>query len=144
VPSTWCHDGDADGSGTPEGSVLACEPPDADWITKCDDCDDGNAAVHPGAECSPTSYVPTGGSLLSFDYDCDGREDECGTFPKAAASCGVVGPLNCAGGGYLPNASRAGKTDLNPYCGSTAYRNCQSVGLPCVAQEATKPPVTCR
>jgi hypothetical protein len=142
-PQKWCRDRDGDGHGNPNESQLACTSPGGEWKAACDDCHDGNASVHPGADCHDGAYALADGTL-SFDYDCDGSESECGTFVKArAAGCGVVGPLNCAGGGYLPNPNRTATGQQNAYCGSTSYRNCVSVGLPCVAQTATKTVVVC-
>lgn len=142
---TWCRDGDGDDFGDPDQSQAGCTAPGSEWITNCDDCDDGNAAVHPGAACSPLAYSPTSGAEPSFDFDCDGQETPCDAPTIAnAAGCGPVGPLSCAGAGYLPSSQRAVTADQNPYCGSTEWRNCVSVGLPCVAQEVIKSPVTCR
>jgi hypothetical protein len=71
-----CVDGDGDGYG--QGS--ACQGAD---------CDDGDAAVHPGAteDCGD-----------GLDNDCDGQTDAadtevCGEEPVLVGSCG------CGGGG---------------------------------------------
>jgi hypothetical protein len=140
---SWCHDRDGDGHGDPMETQSACASPGDGWSATCDDCEDGNPLVHPGAECQPVGYSRTDGGTVSFDFDCDGQEDECGDFVKAAAECTIGGPLNCNGSGYLPNPDRTASSSQNPYCGSTAYRNCVSIGVPCVAQAVTKPAVVC-
>ncbi len=62
--STWYQDADGDGYGDPEVSQLAVEGPQG-WVRDGSDCDDGDPAVHPGAE-----EVCDGD-----DDDCDGRPD---------------------------------------------------------------------
>lgn len=143
-PKSWCRDRDGDGYGDPDVVKTACVSPGTEWTAQCNDCRDDNALVHPEAECRKEGYALSDGITLSFDYDCDGHETECADFVKASPDgCGTVGPLSCAGGGYLPNPDRKAGEDLNAYCGSTAYRNCVSVALPCVAQLATKPAILC-
>jgi len=61
---TWHQDGDGDGFGDPEVSQESVEGP-AGWVLDGTDCDDGDPAVHPGAE-----EVCDG-----EDDDCDGRAD---------------------------------------------------------------------
>jgi len=61
----WYTDGDSDGYGQTGASVLACEQPSGTAASD-GDCDDGDAAVHPGATelCN------------GVDDDCDGDVDE--------------------------------------------------------------------
>ena len=63
--SRWYADADADGFGDPDDSTVACAPPAA-HVADDTDCDDGAAAVHPGATelCN------------SIDDDCDGDIDD--------------------------------------------------------------------
>jgi len=56
---------DSDGYGRTSGSVRSLEPL-AGYVANNGDCDDGNAAIHPGAE----------ETLDSTDNDCDGLTDE--------------------------------------------------------------------
>ena len=61
-PNThWFPDADGDGFGNPDLQLTQCWAP-AHYVTDQSDCDDGNAAVHPGAteECD------------GLDHDCDG------------------------------------------------------------------------
>ncbi len=62
---TWYLDGDGDGYGDPASSDIDCDQP-ADHVGNADDCDDGDAAQHPGADefCN------------GEDDDCDGEVDE--------------------------------------------------------------------
>ncbi len=63
---TWHCDGDADGYGDADWSVLACDQPDG-AVEDATDCDDGDAQVHPEAveRCGDGE-----------DDDCDGEVDE--------------------------------------------------------------------
>jgi hypothetical protein len=62
---TWYADADADGHGDPEATAVACEAPSG-FIADDTDCDDGDDAVHPGADelCN------------GIDDDCDEAVDE--------------------------------------------------------------------
>ena len=62
---TWYPDADEDGFGAADGAVEGCDP-GAGWLEEGGDCDDGDAAIHPGAEehCD------------EVDEDCDGAVDE--------------------------------------------------------------------
>jgi hypothetical protein len=63
--STWYADADGDSYGDPDSVTTACELPSG-HVVDDQDCDDGDAAVHPGARelCN------------SVDDDCDGDVDE--------------------------------------------------------------------
>ncbi len=65
--TTWFVDADADGFGDPTAAVLACVPPTG-TVADGSDCDDTNAAVHPG----------TNETCNGIDDDCDGEVDEGG------------------------------------------------------------------
>jgi hypothetical protein len=66
--ATWSYeDADGDGFGGPT-AVRGCEAP-AGYVGSDDDCDDGSAAVHPGAA----------ESCDGVDEDCDGTTDEDAT-----------------------------------------------------------------
>lgn len=47
--STWYEDADADGYAGPK-TTLACDAPDAGWLSEASDCDDRDPTVHPGAD----------------------------------------------------------------------------------------------
>ncbi len=65
VGSTWYADDDADGYGNGSVSATACNAPSG-YVGNALDCDDFNAATHPG------SYEICDGA----DNDCDGSVDE--------------------------------------------------------------------
>ncbi len=66
VPETWYEDADNDGFGDASAIVMACEQP-AGYVSAPGDCDDNNAAVHPGA----TEICEN-----NLDDNCDGQVDE--------------------------------------------------------------------
>jgi hypothetical protein len=59
--SAWHVDGDGDGHGHPSLTTVACSLPSG-HVAVGDDCDDGDAAIHPGAT----------ESCDAVDSDCDG------------------------------------------------------------------------
>ncbi len=63
--ASWYPDEDLDGYGDPELSVEACDPPQG-WTADNSDCDDGDGAIHPGAEETCNDQ----------DDDCDGVTDD--------------------------------------------------------------------
>lgn len=68
----WSTDADGDGFGSRVGSVLACLSPGAGFVPDDTDCNDGDAAILPGAieVCD------------DVDQDCNGlRDDGIATFP---------------------------------------------------------------
>jgi len=62
---TWYIDADGDNWGDPQNTVLGCEEGEG-YVADGSDCDDGDAAVHPGADelCD------------GVDNDCDDEVDE--------------------------------------------------------------------
>ena len=75
VRTTWYRDTDGDGFGDPTNTLEACEPSEG-VSSNGSDCNDGNAAVYPGADelCN------------GIDDNCDGAIDEGGldTFYRDA------------------------------------------------------------
>ena len=65
LDSLWYLDGDGDGYGDPDLALEQCEQPSG-YVLESDDCDDGDAAVYPGADERCNGY----------DDDCDGVVDE--------------------------------------------------------------------
>ena len=67
--TNWYVDADGDGYGDPNVHITSCTQP-ADYVAVAGDCDDGNAAINPGAE-----------DVCNFiDDNCDGQVDENGSF----------------------------------------------------------------
>ncbi len=96
--SDWYADADGDGFGAGE-ATSACEQPSG-TVASSDDCDDGDAAVHPGADESdctdPVDYNCDGSSQYA-DEDGDGFPacEDCddgaaGVFPGADETCDEV------------------------------------------------------
>ena len=63
--TTWYNDGDGDGYGGAARTLVACEQPSG-YSADSSDCDDRDAAIHPGAD----EYCN------GADDDCDGTVDE--------------------------------------------------------------------
>ncbi len=60
-------DEDGDGYGDPDAALTGCQAPD-DWVADNHDCNDGDGAVHPGADDACGDGV---------DQDCDGGDLTC-------------------------------------------------------------------
>jgi hypothetical protein len=112
-------DGDGDGVGGAT-TQMACTPPGANWVTTGGDCHDGNPQVHPGQTAYfATSYTTTSG-VESYDYDCNGAEQEEGTPAHFVGGCGAL----CDNFGYIVKSPTRSGTGVNNYCGSTTEREC--------------------
>lgn len=76
VTTTYFSDGDSDGYGDAGNAAEACSAP-AGYVEDNTDCDDSNAAVHPGADEIADE----------LDNDCDGEIDEdITTIPSPPAN----------------------------------------------------------
>ena len=75
TPVIFYQDADSDGYGSPSVTTSACTQP-AGYVSDKTDCNDANAAVHPGAtESSSVSNTCNDG----LDNDCNGGTDYSGT-----------------------------------------------------------------
>jgi hypothetical protein len=143
VTTTFYLDSDGDGYGGTSANE-GCQPPGIGrWVTTAGDCDDNNEIVHPGqTNFFAQGYTKTGGTGVSFDYDCNGRETESGNSPKG--NCQVVA-LTCVGSGYLVASPARSGPGVDPYCGSTASVTCSGGALNCKASAPFQaPPIACR
>ncbi|MCB9762864.1 MAG: hypothetical protein H6739_23890 [Alphaproteobacteria bacterium] len=74
VTTTWYPDGDGDGYGVDAGATEACEAPEG-HVGVGGDCDDDDAAYHPGApedDCADPNDYNCDGSVGYADNDDDG------------------------------------------------------------------------
>ena len=134
--SVWYADDDHDGFGDGARLVVACgEPSSGTWANRADDCDDGDARVHPGQMAYFGEPYSARSGDDSFDYDCSGSEDGDPSLVPAPANCALLAVGSCGGSGYLPTA-RAG-AGKNPLCGSVQTRSCSAALVICTATEAT-------
>ena len=97
VTGTYYRDSDGEGHGQPGASMETCAPP-ADYVGDGDDCDDGDATVHPGADevCNGTdddcdaSVDEDVESTFHRDADGDGYGDSASTTRACSAPTGYV------------------------------------------------------
>jgi hypothetical protein len=101
--TSWYTDGDADGYGSPDAPVTACVP-EPGQVSDNTDCDDANAAVHPGAE-----DIPDDGA----DQDCDGED---------AAEVITDKDVEDRDGGFFGGCNAAGGTPAALLLGMLALR----------------------
>jgi len=74
--SVWYADADGDGYGDADAPVESCDPP-TDHVADDTDCDDADAAIHPGA----TEIAGDG-----IDNDCNGWTDIDADLPETDTS----------------------------------------------------------
>jgi large repetitive protein len=96
---TWYIDADGDGYGVASPSIQACEEP-AGFSASADDCDDGEAVIHPGApetDCADPVDYNCDGSVAYADADGDGwaacsecDDTDAGVNPAATEVCDGV------------------------------------------------------
>jgi hypothetical protein len=103
-------DADRDGYGTGAATGAACTPPEGN-ATKLGDCLDSDARVHPGQTTFYGAGYTSAAGMLSYDYNCNGTEEDQGPRGMCAATCAV---------GYAPGAKRL-TPGANEYCGSTSF-----------------------
>lgn len=65
LTETWYQDGDGDGYGDATTTIDACAPGEG-WVASGDDCNDGDAIIHPGQD----------EACNGADDDCDGLVDD--------------------------------------------------------------------
>jgi hypothetical protein len=85
---TWYADTDTDGYGDPDAGTAACSAP-ADTVADNTDCNDGDAAYHPGAsedDCTDPNDYNCDGSVGYADVDGDGVAacEDCDDSDKTA------------------------------------------------------------
>jgi hypothetical protein len=96
--STWYADADGDGYGDAGSTEVACTEP-AGFVSDDADCDDGDAAINPGAaevctdaidhDCDgDTGYADADGDGWAACEDCD--DADAGVSPVALESCNGV------------------------------------------------------
>lgn len=133
----WYRDEDDDKVGGAT-TKSACVAP-AGYVATGGDCLDTNRLVFPGQPSMfGTAYTNAAGAQ-SFDYDCNGVENEGASPPPHWLGCGVT----CNSTGFTPGASRPG-AGVDLYCGSTAFHVCYIAGpAGCQQQSPTAGPVQC-
>ncbi len=114
---TWYGDADADGYGAAAFTAVACSAPSG-YVATADDCDDLEAAVHPGAA----------ETCDGVDEDCDGTVDDSPTDPADFYADGDGDGYGDAGTavsdcsapvGYVADATDCDDADLAVHPGAT-------------------------
>ncbi|GMV38832.1 MAG: hypothetical protein AMXMBFR64_05480 [Myxococcales bacterium] len=100
------EDGDGDGWGKPGTSQCLCKPTGVHKVAKGGDCDDGSAAVSPGAvevcngkddDCDGAVDEPGSSGCATLYRDRDG--DEWGSGAQVKCLCGAIGDYTALKGG---------------------------------------------
>ena len=126
---TYFMDADGDGFGDDATAMRACAPPSSSYLRRGGDCDDGEAAAHPGAietcdgvdnDCNlRVDDNASDGSRYYLDRDGDGRVDSssgviaCAPFQDyLAPDSALPNPFDCDDAnpsvGDCPEAPSAG------------------------------------
>ena len=102
-PTTFYRDMDGDGYGNINVTTSACSAPSG-YVADDTDCYDGNYDAHPGQ----TGWFPTNRGDGSFDYNCDGVEEEQvpSTAPNTVNGC--IGNCCAQTGACVAGASTCG------------------------------------
>jgi Putative metal-binding motif/Thrombospondin type 3 repeat len=123
---TWYHDADGDGYGNPADSLVSCTKPSG-YVSDNTDCNDQNAAIHPGA----TEICGNG-----IDDDCTGGDTPCsGTWYRDADGDGYGNPAVSTTSvsppaGYVSDHTDCNdnRSDVHPglaeVCGDGVDNNC--------------------
>ncbi|MFH1465770.1 MAG: putative metal-binding motif-containing protein [Pseudomonadota bacterium] len=122
---TWYQDDDGDGYGDAAADTVACAAPSG-YVADATDCDDGDAAVNPGAAevCDGVDQDCDGaideGVLSTFFADADG--DGFGDAASSTTAC-------AAPSGYVADASDCDDGDAGTHPGAAEV--CDGVDLDC-------------
>ncbi|MFY2558204.1 MopE-related protein, partial [Corallococcus terminator] len=125
---TWYPDGDGDGYGTTGPAVQSCKQPQG-YSASNTDCDDANAALHPGASevcdgLDNNCNAQTDEGLTTHTWFRDADGDNFGSASTVAQSC--LQPS-----GYV--ASSGDCNDANPAIQPNALETCDGVDNNCNA-----------
>ncbi len=140
----YWRDADGDGYGAAGTSVRACTAP-AGYVNNSADCDDSNAAVHPGAAeiCNGRddncNTIVDGGLTQTFyrDSDGDGYGDPNSFLSACQRPAGFLSnALDCNDSN---SAVRPGAPEI---CGDGIDQDCTGVDLPCASSPTPTATVT--
>jgi hypothetical protein len=102
VLAQFFRDEDEDDFGNPLEMQMACSAPPG-YVDDDDDCNDEDAAIHPGAQDTPSSVSEVNG----IDDNCDGKIDGCGCdFSLATAlaeESGLGAEARCRNPDFFPS-----------------------------------------
>ena len=124
TPRTWYRDRDGDGFGGSE-SRASCDQPNDEYVEKTGDCNDDNPSVFPGQTQHFTVSFQNAQGRASYDYDCDGQEEQQPQPPRTrGGQCVLAGSGQCAGDGFIPLVARQAASGVDLVCGPVKKRVC--------------------
>lgn len=131
--ATWYRDRDGDGYGDATDSLVSCEEPSG-YATELD-CDDTDAAIHPGAAEIPADGIDQdcdGGELCWGDLDEDGFVGDQASVVSEDLDCDDPGEVGSAGGGDCEDADPAVNPGAEELPGDERDQDCDGAEL-CLA-----------
>lgn len=127
--NTYYRDADGDGYGDPNTAAEFTDRPLGEYISDHTDCDDGNAAVNPGA----TELCDDG-----IDNNCDGKIDT-GCICTDDDSDGYYAEIGCGTGKDCNDADAAIHPGVTEVCWDNIDNNCNGLvdeGCTCTDADA--------
>ncbi len=109
--TTFFLDADRDGFGDSEQVKVVCSA-QADYVDNSLDCDDTTSDMHPDQDLF---FDRAAGSTLSFDYNCDGQEEQ--EFPDLV-DCSTAGAA-CKDQGWVDQVPSCGQSGTFIACEKT-------------------------
>jgi len=130
--TTYYRDADGDSYGNPSNTLSACSGQPTGYVSDNTDCDDGNAAIHPGAaeECDAVDHNCQGGyydglALQTYYRDADG--DNYGDSSNTGDFCSEGEANN---NGYI--AQDGDCDDSDPAINPDAIEVCDGIDNNCI------------
>ncbi len=148
--TAWYYpDDDGDGYGAPVGEELSACDAHPGYVTNNQDCDDGNASVHPGAsevcngiddDCDGSVDEGLATQTYYYDYDGDGWGISSSTKTGCAPPAGYVAPRDADGDGTYDFDCNDNDASIHPgafdSCDTPIDENCSGDNSDCSEEPA--------